>query len=700
MITEGTVRSTCGICFNNCGVLVELEDGRVTEIKGDPQCPINKGKLCPKGYASLEYLYHPDRLKRPLKRKAGKGEGRWQSLSWEEALGEISETFVEIQKQHGPESVVFIDGSAKGLQDAVFRRFVNAFGSPNIVSTDHICFVPRKAASVVTYGFYALPDYDYPPSAILVWAANLSDTRLGEHLEFKGALRKGAKLVVIDPRRTALAKRADLWLQPRPGSDLALALAMIHVIIAKGLYDEHFVQKWTIGFEDLAKHVQAYPPEKVAETTWIPAEKIREAAIIYATNTPSCIQLGNPIDHNRNSFQTARTVCILRSITGNLGRPGGELEQSSIQGLDYFSPRITLQDLVTDERWKRRVGTEHNHILPGAFTLPQSLVKAILEKNPYPIQAGYVQACNPLLTYSNAQRAYEAFRKLPYLVVADMFMTPTAMLADIVLPVASYLEFNSVVAPPYFPAAQVQQKVSQVGECRSDFEIINELAKRVGLGNLFWDREEQFLDAVLAPLGIDFEEFRKVGIITQPKQYRLYRKKGFPTPSGKVHLYGESLKQKGLDPLPSYRPIPESPDSDADLIAAYPFLFTTWKSSPYRHSGGRQIASLRGSHPEPQVLIHPETARPLGVEEGDWVHIETKRGRIRQRARLSEDIDPRVVGLDYGWWYPERGAKGNFGWDESNVNMLTDDEPPFSPEMGSSNLRGILCNIHKGSSET
>jgi anaerobic selenocysteine-containing dehydrogenase len=248
--------------------------------------------------------------------------------------------------------------------------------------------------------------------------------------------------------------------------------------------------------------------------------------------------------------------------------------------------------------------------------------------------------------------------------------------------------------------AQVQQKVAQVGECRSDFEIINELAKRVGLGNLFWDGEEQFLDDVLTPLGIHFEEFRKVGILTQSKQYRLYRKKGFPTSSGKVHLYAESLKKQGLESLPGYRPIPESPDSDTDVDRAYPLLFTTWKSSPYRHSGGRQIASLRGSHPEAQVLIHPETARSLAIEEGDWVAIETKRGRIRQRARLSEDLDPRVVGLDYGWWYPEKGIEGHFGWDESNVNLLTDDGPPFSPEMGSSNLRGISCIIYKVSTET
>lgn len=672
-----------------------MANGRATRIQGDPDSPVNRGVLCEKGLTSLEYLYHSDRLKHPLKRAGRKGEGEWQRISWDDALGEIASKLMKARDQYGAESVAFINGSAKGLQDAVLRRFANAFGSPNIISTDHICFVPRKSASVSTYGFYAISDYEYPPSCIVVWAANLAETRIGEYLEFCKAVKKGAKVVVIDPRRTALAQKADLWLQPRPGSDLALALGFINVIIDENLYDVDFVENWIIGFDKLKTHVQDYPPENVAETTWVPAEAIREAARTYATNSPACIQLGNPIDHNVNSFQTARAISILRAITGNLGRPGGELEKSSLTSLDYFSPDITLQDMVTTERWQKRVGAEYDLVLTGTYALPQSVVKAMLEEKPYPIRAAYVQACNPLLTYSNAQRAYEAFERAPFLVVADMFMTPTASMADVVLPVASYLEFDSIVAPPYYPAAQVQQRVAQVGECRSDFQILNELAKNVGLGEYFWEKEQQFLDALLEPLGLTFEEFRKAGIITQHKEYRLYTKNGFSTPSGKVELYSETLKEKGFDPLPAYCLIPETPESDPDLSSEYPFIFMSWKSSPYRHSGGRQIASLRGSYPDPVTIIHPNPAQGLGIEEGDWVYIETKRGRIKQKAHVSEKIDPRVVGIDYGWWFPEKGALNLYDWKESNINILTDDEPPFSHEMGSSNLRGILCKVYK-----
>lgn len=695
MLKDGVVRSTCGVCFNNCGVLIHMAQGRVAMIKGDPDSPVNRGALCPKGLASLEYLYHPERLKHPLKKAGKKGQGQWQRISWEDALNEIAGKLMKVRDHYGAESIAFVDGSAKGLQDAVFRRFVNAIGSPNIISTDHICFVPRKSASVITYGFYAIPHYEYPPSCIMVWAANLAETRIGEHLEFHKAVKEGTKVVVIDPRRTALAREAELWLQLRPGSDLALALGFIHVIINENLYDKNFVNRWTVGFEELKTHIQDYPPEKVAEITWVPPELIREAARTYATNRPSCIQLGNPIDHNVNSFQAARAISILRAITGNIGCPGGELERSSITSLDYFSPDITLQNMVASARWQKRVGAEYDLLLTGGYTLPQSIVKAILEQKPYPIRAVYVQACNPLLTYSNAKRAYEAFERVPFLVVADMFMTPTAAMADVVLPVASYLEFDSIVAPPYYPVAQVQQKVAQVGECRSDFEILNELAKRVGLSAYFWENEQQFLNTLLEPLGLTFDEFRKVGVLTQGKKYRLYKKNGFSTPSGKVELYSETLKKKGFDPLPVYRMLPETPLSNPELAKKYPFTFTSWKSSPYRHSGGRQIRGLRGSYPDPVTVIHPRAAKGLGIEEGDRIYIETKRGRIKQKAHLSEDIDPRVVGIDYGWWFPEKGISSIYGWAESNINILTDDESPFSPEMGSSNLRGILCKIYR-----
>jgi len=276
-----------------------------------------------------------------------------------------------------------------------------------------------------------------------------------------------------------------------------------------------------------------------------------------------------------------------------------------------------------------------------------------------------------------------------------MFMTPTASMADIVLPVASFLEFDSIVQPSRHSVAQVQQGIAEIGECRSDYRILKELAKKLGLAEYFWDNDEQALDAVLKPAGLTFREFRKVGAISGVKLYRTYEGSGFETPSHKVELYSSQLEKWGFDPLPVFRELPETPFSNPELAREYPLTFTSWKVEPFRHSGGRQIASLRSSHPEPLVSIHPETAGKLGIKEGDWVYIETKRGKIRQKATLIDSLDTRVIGVDYAWWFPEQGVSSQYGWADSNVNVLTDSEPPYSREMGSANFRGVLCKVYK-----
>jgi len=689
------VRSTCGLCYSGCGIWVHLTHGKVTKVEGDPDSPVNKGTLCVKGSASLEYLYHPDRLKHPLKRVGERGEGKWRQISWDEALNIVADELMKARDKHGVESVAFVQGAAKGLQDSYGERLVNAFGTPNFSTTGHVCFAPRAFASRITCGFNPIPDYDYPPACIIVWGANMAETRIGEHEQTVQALSKGARLVVIDPRQTELATQAHMWLQLRPGSDLALALGMIHVIINEGLFDKAFVDQWTVGFDRLEAHIRDDSPEKVADITWLSADTIREAARFYATNKPACIQWGNAIDQGVNSFQTARAISILRAITGNLGVPGGESQWSSLGLLEWTSPELVLWDKMPADKWERRVGADLKLVPLFHRVPPQSIVKAVLQGEPYPIRAIFVQGANPLVTYSNAQQIYRALKKLDFLAAVDLFMTPTAALADVVLPVASYLEFDNLVAPPYYPIAQVQQKVAEIGQCRSDYEIINGLAKKLGLERYFWSDTESFLDAILKPIGLTFSEFRKVGVTSGKKLYRRYEVNGFETPSGKVELYSSQLEKWEFDPLPTYEEPAETPHSDPELAKEYPLVFTTWTSGPYRHSGGKQIASLRGSHPEPMVMVHPETASRLGIEEGDWIYIETRRGRIQQRATLSTGVAPRVVAADYGWWFPEKGVSSLYSWTESNINILTDDKPPFNREMGSTSLRGILCKIYK-----
>ena len=693
------VKSTCNLCHTPCGILVHLMDGRAVKVEGDPDAPFNKGILCTKGLASLEYLYHPDRLKHPLKRVGERGDGDWQRISWDEALSTIANELTKARDNHGAESVAIITGASKGYQISLAQRLANTFATPNFMVQGSVCWVPKRNAHAITCGFLPFPDFEYPPACIVVWGSNPAETLLTNYRKIIQALDRGAKLIVIDVRKIELAGKADVWVQLRPGSDLAFALGMINVIVNEDLFDRAFVDNWTAGFDRVRAHVQDYTPERVEKITWVDAGEIREVARFYATNKPACIEAGNAVEHNVNSFQTHRAIAILKAITGNLGVPGGDIRWSTPLSVGRFSPRLLLPDKLPKDMHGKRISAGLKLIPPFASNaVPQSLVKAVLDQDPYPIRVAFLQGCNPLLTYSNSQETYRALKKLDFLAVAEMFMTPTAELADIVLPVASFLEFDSIVHSPMYPSVvQVQQKVAQVGECWSDSRIISELAKRLGLGEYFWDSDEEFLDYLLKPAGLTFNELRKAGVIAGVKQYRSHEANGFETPSGKVELYSSRLKEWGFDPLPTYYEPPETPLSHPELAKEYPLILTSWKVAPFRHSGGRQITTLRGSHPEPVVIIHPQTAGKLGIREGDWAYIETKRGRMRQKAALTDNIDPRVVGVDYGWWFPEKEASSLHGWAESNINILTDDQPPYNREMGTTNLRGFLCKVYKAS---
>ncbi|UCH98077.1 MAG: molybdopterin-dependent oxidoreductase, partial [Candidatus Aminicenantes bacterium] len=258
MVKKQVVKSTCGLCLGGCGLLVHLKDNKAVGIKGNPENPVNEGLLCAKGRASLEYLYHPDRLTYPLKRAGEKGEGKWKKISWDRALDIIADQFSRSKNRFGPESVSFVQGAARGLIDVYNERLANAFGTPNLTTSGHVCFLPRFLASKLTCGFYPFPDYQHPPACIVVWGANPAKTRIGEHKQIIKQLQKGTKLMVVDPVQTDLAGKAQTWLQLKPGSDLPLALGMIQVIIAEERYDKTFVQNRTTGFQQLKEFIKEY----------------------------------------------------------------------------------------------------------------------------------------------------------------------------------------------------------------------------------------------------------------------------------------------------------------------------------------------------------------------------------------------------------------------------------------------------------
>lgn len=690
------VKTTCQLwCAGGCGMLVHMEDGRPVRVEGDPAHPINRGALCPNGTAALEYLESPLRLRYPLVRKGARGAGEWERVSWDEALDKVAASLLDARERYSVEAVTFMQGCAKGYGDSWLSRLANAFGTANIASMSSICFHARLRGMLATYGFMSHPDIDHPPRTIVAWGANLTATSAPEGRAILAAKESGATLVVIDPAPTPLARAADMWIKPRPSSDLALALAMIHVIIQEGLYDREFVDTHTVGFDRLAAHVLPFTPEWAAPITWVPAEQILAAARA-AAQAPAVLYSGNGQDNNINNYQFNRAASIIRALSGSLDVPGGEIDWTPPAVEPGGSPLLHLRDLLPLENRYTRVGAEE-HPLPNYFSaLPQKLVKAMLTGDPYPVRAAYIQGGSFLHSYGNSREVKAALESLDFLAVSDYFMTPTAALADVVLPVSMFLEMDNVANAEPAPLAGVVQKVAQVGECRSDLAIINDLGRRLGLGQHFWASEQEALDLLVAPAGLTFDQFREVGALAGHKDYGGYLASGFPTASGKVELYSQQLEEWGFDPLPVYREPPESPLSAPESVDEFPLVLTNSKIPGYVHSGGRQIPSLRRLHPDPLVTLNRETAAAHGIAAGDWVRISTKRGTVRQRAVLSPDVDPRVVIAEHGWYFPEQPGDME-GWDSANLNVLTMNDPPYGRELGTMTLRGMVCRIDKES---
>ncbi|NWF93782.1 MAG: molybdopterin-dependent oxidoreductase [Syntrophaceae bacterium] len=676
-----------------CGIRVHVEKGRITRIEGDPDSPLNRGTLCAKGLAQIERLNHPDRLKYPMRRIGERGEGKWKRITWDEALETISEKIRQSIERHGREAISFAQGTPKGLELYLMIRLANILNIPNISTPGNVCHMPRETASNLTCGFFPIPDYDHPPACVLVWGSNLFQTNeegiLGSQL--KRALDQGAKLIVVDPRKTTIASRADLWLQPRPGTDLSLALGVLRVIVEKDLYERPFVENWTKGFPELRDHLQQYPLQKVSAITWIPEEKIVEMADLFSRAKPACIQWGNALEHNPNSFQCARALLILMAITGNLDIPGGNVNRP---GPNMMRPGELVQIKRFPDKKEKILSPEFRLSTMMGFVPSQLIVKAILTEKPYPIRMMYIQGGNPLLSYANARETLQAMKKLDFLAISEIFLTPTAQLADIVLPAATHFEFDDIGhygLPHGFILAR-PKIVEPMAECWPDSKILNELGKRLGCGDYFWNDMRQCLDEILKPSGMTYDEFKEIGILKGTWEYRAFEKKGFNTPSKKVEIYSEQLKEWGYDPLPHYR---ELSHDHSEPTGEYGLIFTSAKDPFSFHSAYRNIPSLRRLSPEPIALVHPDTAARFGVNDGDWVAIETKQGMIRQKAKLEREIDPRVIVLSFGWWYPERDDLELSGWKESNLNILTSNDPPYEPAIGSPLLRAVPCRISK-----
>ena len=685
------IKTHCRSCHGACGVIAHVKDGKVIKVEGDPDSPISHGTMCTKGLAITQLAYHPDRIIHPMK----KANGNWQRITWDEALDTIATKFQAVVDEYGPEYIVVGQGTGRDYESHLYR-FANQLGTPNVLTAGHFCYVSRVSTSLITCGNLPVVDYYInEPKCIIIWATNPMWTNADEYKgeNFMRALKNGAKLINIDPRKSFYAGKADIWLQIRPGTDCAMAFGFHRVLIEEDLYDKDFAENYIHGWDAFKERVMKdYSLEKVQEITWVDKELIREAARMYATTKPAGLQWGVPTEQTNNCTDFTRTAIGLMAITGNLDAPRGNalFVNPPTRTVAEFGRHKDLSKEVLD---KRLGGKEFRLGARVAFINPKKAWDSIVYGEPYQLKAGLLCGSNPVVSRANAKEAYAALQKLGFLVVIDHFMTPTAELADIFLPAGTWLEQNHV-ADNWKRHGYVfaRQKCVEIGEAWQDHKIFLELGKR--MGQEWWPTVEDALDYLLEPSGLTFEQFKEKGYLQGENVYYKYKERGFSTPTRKVELSSTILEKWGRDPLPKYVEVPESPYSTPEVAKKYPYIFNSGLRTPtYFHAAGRMIPWLREIRPDPIAEIHPDTAKKHGIEDGQWIYIESPRGRIKQRAKIFDGIDPRVITAEHGWWYPEIKDPGH-GWDISNANILTDNAfDTCDPNMGSTNVRVCLCNI-------
>ena len=622
------VRTACRQCHGGCGVIAHVQDGKVIKVEGDPDSPISHGTLCSKGLSVTQLAYHPERILHPM-RNTDHG---WERITWDEALDTIVDKFNAVIEEYGPESIVIGQGTGRDYESHLYR-FANQLGTPNVLTAGHMCYVSRVASTLVTVGNLPICDYEGGPQCIVLWGCNPQWTNPDEYKGegFWRAYRKGAKLICIDPRKGFTAKKADLWLQLRPGTDAALAMGFHHVIMEEELYDTEFVANYINGWDAFKERVKDYPLEKVQEITWVDKELIRKAARMYAKTKPACIHWGVPTEQTNNCADCTRTITGLMAATGNLDTPGGNVlfVNPPTRTVAEFSRH---KDLSKEQRAKRLGGDQYKLGARVAFITPKVAWEAILTGKPYPLKAGLLCGTNPVSTRANAGEVYQALDKLEFLAVIDFFMTPTADLADIFLPAGTWLEQDHVADNwKRHGFVIARQKCVEIGEAWQDHKIFQELGKK--MGQEWWDTVDDALDYLLEPAGLTWEQFKEVGYLKGEMVYHKYKERGFSTPTGKVELYSTVLEKWGYDPLPKYTELPESPVSKPELLDRFPYILNAGLRTPtFFHSANRNLPWLREIRPDPIVEIHPDTAKKHGIEEGDWVLISSRRAAVQRSA--------------------------------------------------------------------
>ncbi len=707
------IPTICGICDAGCGVNVHLVDGRITRQTVLKDHPFNS--ICPRGAHAEEIIYSEDRLLYPQRRTGKRGEGRFEQISWDQAFDFWIEKLNSIKKKFGPEAICMYTGRGNfefgleqtfppaGTTESSASSILFPFGSPNTTGVGALCFVAYgMIAPQACFGehYRNMSDDLGNADLILIWGANpATDSPPGKMKYIRKAMKAGIPVISIDHRRSETARAANTrWIGIRPGSDGALALGIIQVMISEGLYDHNFVKKWTHGFEQLGQYAQNFTPDRVEAITGVPAESVIELARAIGSARGCSILMYTGLEYTNGGVQSIRAVLSIQALAGQIDVPGGKLFKmvNRIQG-----SRITTEP---PKNAKLPFGADlyplYHQLRNEAHAV--ELPKAVLEDDPYPVRGLIVSGASLITSWPDARLWQQTLAALDLLVVVNRFPTADAQYADLLLPAATPYESNSYQFHDGWAQLRAQI-IEPLGDSRSDYSIYTELADHLGYGHLWPKNDEEKIIQGLQGTGITLEQLKAspAGVpVTVPQmRYRKYEtgelradgKPGFETPTGKFEFTSEWFRENDYEPLPVYTEPEEGPISTAKLAQTYPLVFNSGArmQSTFR-SQHLNIKSLIKKQPKPLVWIHPTDAEIRDIKNDDEVLVESPRGKIRFWAYVTEDIVPGVIEANMGGG----GPLGPEEWRTANVNSLTDPENR-DPISGFPVYKALLCNVSK-----
>ncbi|MCP4964437.1 MAG: molybdopterin-dependent oxidoreductase [bacterium] len=713
---EGDIKTTynvCDVCPWRCGVVVHTVNGIVRKIDGNPADPKSRGMLCARGQGGVSFMYDPDRLQSPMIRTGERGSGQFKEVTWEEALDYVAAALLQVKDKYGEEALA-VFGHTSG--DHWFAdHFAQAWGTPNAAKpSSSLCLSPRDEAATLTYGSavggHEPVDWDSIQAFTLIGSHIGEDARNTLMQDFANAQARGAKVIVVDPRFSSVAAKADYWLPIKPGTDTALMLAWMNVLITESLYDAAYVEEWTEGLEELAAHVAEFTPDWAAGITDLPAAQIRETALVMAENMPAAAVIpGRHVTWYGNDSQRMRSTYLVNALLGTYGREGGMYFNKSVYLDHYPLPPYTVTgssggcsaepgeesaELPLGPTGKARADGVRESFMRGP-TAMQELIDPMISGDPYPIRALVAYGVNLLNSIPNPERTIEALKALDFVVAIDVLPQEHIAWADVVLPEATYLErYEDLWTVPHKTPyiAMREPAADPLYDTKPGWWISRELGMRVGLEDFYkWETIEEWIDKRLVSVGSSLDDMRaQGGVIVQKGKPYLEDFDGaspFHTASGKINLYSEELAEAGHDPMPVYEPTDEPPTGYFRLLYG--------RSPVHTFAKTQNTPVLNDIDPENEIWVNVDAAEQLGVKDGDYVMLENQDGarsgpvQVKATQRIRSD----AVFMVHGFGHNSPGLTRANGKGASDTKLQT--RYKLDPISGGAGMRVNFVRLDK-----